>query len=48
MRKVYVPLLAVAALMFAYAPVMIARAPFEATMGLVQKIFYFQIGRAHV
>ena len=27
--------------MFAYAPVIIASAPFESTMGLVQKIFYF-------
>jgi heme exporter protein C len=29
--------------MFAYAPVMIANAPFESTMGLVQKIFYFHV-----
>lgn len=29
--------------MFAYAPLMIANAPFEATMGLVQKIFYFHV-----
>jgi heme exporter protein C len=41
MRKVFVPLVIVAAAMFAYAPVMIANAPFESTMGLVQKIFYF-------
>jgi heme exporter protein C len=27
--------------MFAYAPIMIANAPYESTMGLVQKIFYF-------
>jgi heme exporter protein C len=31
----------VAAAMFAYAPIMILHAPYEATMGLVQKIFYF-------
>jgi heme exporter protein C len=41
MRKAFVPLVIVAAAMFAYAPVMIANAPFESTMGLVQKIFYF-------
>jgi heme exporter protein C len=34
-------MLIVAGAMFAYAPVLIARAPFESTMGLVQKIFYF-------
>jgi heme exporter protein C len=33
----------VAAAMFAYAPIMIAGAPFESTMGLVQKIFYFHV-----
>jgi heme exporter protein C len=27
--------------MFAYAPVLIMQAPYESTMGLVQKIFYF-------
>jgi len=32
-----------AAAMFAYAPIMIANAPFESTMGLVQKIFYFHV-----
>jgi heme exporter protein C len=41
MRKAFVPMLIVAGAMFAYAPVLIARAPFESTMGLVQKIFYF-------
>ena len=35
--------LVVTAAMFAYAPVMIANAPFESTMGLVQKIFYFHV-----
>jgi len=29
------------AAMLAYAPIMIANAPYESTMGLVQKIFYF-------
>src|SRR5205814_8029092 len=43
MRKMFVPLTIVAAAMFAYAPIMIARAPYESTMGLVQKIFYFHV-----
>ena len=37
----FVPLTIVAAAMFAYAPFMILAAPYESTMGLVQKIFYF-------
>jgi heme exporter protein C len=37
-------LLAMAA--FAAAPVMIERAPYEATMGLVQKIFYYHVPAA--
>ncbi len=41
MQKLFVPLAVVAAAMFAYAPFMILNAPYEATMGLVQKIFYF-------
>ena len=41
MRKFFVPLAAAAAAMFLYAPIMIAQAPYESTMGLVQKIFYF-------
>src|SRR5512134_2375180 len=43
MKKVFVPLLVLAAAMFAYSPVIIANAPFEATMGLVQKIFYYHV-----
>ncbi len=43
MKKLFLPLTIVAAAMFAYAPVMIAHAPYEATMGLVQKIFYFHV-----
>ncbi len=41
MRKLFTPLALLAAAMFAYAPFMILAAPYEATMGLVQKIFYF-------
>jgi len=43
MRKVFVPLLAVAGFIFMTAPIMIAQAPYESTMGLVQKIFYFHM-----
>src|SRR5438874_12988728 len=41
MNKFLVPLVVLAAAMFAYAPFMILDAPYESTMGLVQKIFYF-------
>jgi heme exporter protein C len=41
LNKAFVPLAVVAAAMFAYAPFLILGAPYEATMGLVQKIFYF-------
>src|SRR5436190_3896101 len=43
MRRFFTPLALVTALMFAYSPVMIARAPYESTMGLVQKIFYYHV-----
>ncbi len=41
MNKAFPLLAVVVAAMLAYAPVMIARTPYESTMGLVQKIFYF-------
>jgi heme exporter protein C len=41
LNRAFVPITVVAAAMFAYAPIMILHAPYEATMGLVQKIFYF-------
>jgi heme exporter protein C len=41
MKRAFVPLLTTA--MFAYAPILIADAPYESTMGLVQKIFYFHV-----
>jgi heme exporter protein C len=41
MRKLFVPVAVVTAAMFIYAPFMILDAPYESTMGLVQKIFYF-------
>jgi heme exporter protein C len=43
MRKLFVPLAVAAAAMFLYAPVVIAQAPFESTMLMVQKIFYFHV-----
>jgi heme exporter protein C len=42
-RKLFTPLLVLTAAAFAYAPVAIQRAPYESTMGLVQKIFYFHV-----
>jgi heme exporter protein C len=41
MKKLFPILVVVAMAMFAYAPFMILAAPYESTMGLVQKIFYF-------
>ena len=47
MQKLAVPvLLIVAAVLFAYAPFAIDQAPYESTMGLVQKIFYFHVPAA--
>jgi heme exporter protein C len=43
MRRVFGPLAALTALMFVGAPIMVARAPYESSMGLVQKIFYFHV-----
>ena len=43
MRKAVVPLLGLAGLIFMTAPLAIARARYESTMGLVQKIFYFHM-----
>ena len=42
-KKLFMPLLVLTAAMFAYAPIAIAQAPFESTMLLVQKIFYFHL-----
>jgi heme exporter protein C len=41
MKKLFVPAVIVGAAMFAWAPFLILGAPYESTMGLVQKIFYF-------
>jgi heme exporter protein C len=41
MKRLFPPLLIVAAVMFAFAPILIAQAPYESTMLLIQKIMYF-------
>lgn len=46
MRKLFPALLLVTIGLFAYAPFLIVNAPYEATMGLVQKIFYFHVPAA--
>ncbi len=46
MPKWFLPLAGLNAVMFAAAPFIIARADYEATMGLVQKIFYFHMPSA--
>jgi heme exporter protein C len=43
MKRLFPVLLILAMLFFALAPPLIAWAPYEATMGLVQKIFYFHV-----
>ena len=43
MKKLFLPLTIITALLFAYAPIAIAGAPYESTMKLVQKIFYFHV-----
>src|SRR5689334_19135679 len=43
MKKIFLPLLIVTAAMFVYAPIIVAQAPFESTMFLLQKIMYFHV-----
>ena len=43
MQKLIPALVVVCVVMFGYAPFMIVNAPYESTMGLVQKIFYFHV-----
>jgi heme exporter protein C len=43
MKKLFVPLAVLAAALFAIAPFLIANAPYESTMLLIQKIFYFHL-----
>jgi heme exporter protein C len=46
MPRWFQPLAIVCVLMFAISPALIVNAPFEATMGLVQKIFYYHMPAA--
>lgn len=46
MPKWFYPAAVVCFLMFMISPVLIANAPYEATMGLVQKIFYYHVPSA--
>ncbi len=48
MKRYISPILLVAMVMFAIAPLLVVRAPYESTMGLVQKIFYFHVPSAMV
>ena len=38
-QRVFVGLLGIGLAMFMFAPIYIAQAPYESTMGLIQKIF---------
>jgi heme exporter protein C len=46
MPKWFLPAAAACMLMFAASPILIANAPYESTMGLVQKIFYYHMPAA--
>lgn len=46
MARLFTPLAFLLVVLFAAAPVVVANAPFEQTMGLVQKIFYFHVPSA--
>ncbi|MEP6782955.1 MAG: cytochrome c biogenesis protein CcsA [Acidobacteriota bacterium] len=46
MRKLTTPFLAISAVMLVAAPWIINAAPYESTMGLVQKVFYFHFPSA--
>jgi heme exporter protein C len=48
MPRWFTPAAVVCGLMFAITPVLIAGAPYESTMGLVQKIFYYHMPSAIV
>jgi heme exporter protein C len=43
MKKAFGPLAVLAAAMFAASPFVVAYAPFESSMGIVSKIFYFHV-----
>ena len=43
MKRLFAPLVVIVGILFVAAPYFIAEAPYESTMGLVQKIFYFHV-----
>ena len=43
MKRAFTPIFVLASALFVSAPFIIANAPYESTMGLVQKIFYFHV-----
>jgi heme exporter protein C len=43
MRKAFGPLVVIVGALFAAAPYFIAQAPYESTMGLIQKIMYYHV-----
>ncbi len=46
MPKWFTPAALVCGVMFAVSPLLIANAPYESTMGLVQKVFYYHMPSA--
>jgi heme exporter protein C len=46
MSRLFVPLTILAMALFAAAPVVVANAPLEQTMGLMQKVFYYHVPSA--
>ena len=46
MKRLFLPLGVLTVALFGYAPFLIIDAPYESTMGLVQKIFYFHVPSA--
>jgi heme exporter protein C len=48
MQRVFPLLLVAAVLLFGAAPLVVAQTPYESTMGLVQKIFYYHVPSAMV
>ena len=41
--RFFTPIILTAAFMFATAPLLISQAPYESTMGMIQKIFYYHV-----
>jgi heme exporter protein C len=46
MSRVFAPLAFVVMALFAMAPIIVSNAPYEQTMGLVQKVFYYHVPSA--